>query len=251
MIVNPSPTGWQIIYQQAHALLAMQLAWAWPPFLAPDRWVGLLAAVAQHDDEQAAWHGRGGHHGLTPAGAPANFTQVPFSLEQATGVLHAARFQGRWRSLLTSLHLSTLYEPLRGGEANATAFLDERRADQARWLKELHLTKAQARQAYDLLHWCDRLSLILCRQELPEMGRAVEIYPDPLGTGHRAPHLVRQPDGPGTVVVVSPWPFAAKELAVSVEAQEVHQLQFRDDAELAAALHRSHIQTLSWTLRPT
>ena len=76
MIVNPTPTGWQIIYQQAHALLAAQLAWAWPPFLPPDRWVGLLAAIAQHDDEQAAWHGRGGHHGLTPAGAPANFTQV-------------------------------------------------------------------------------------------------------------------------------------------------------------------------------
>ncbi|QKG54146.1 DUF3891 family protein [Hymenobacter sp. BRD67] len=111
--MNPLPTGWQVIYQQAHALLAAQLAWAWPAFLPADRWVGMLAAIMQHDDEQEAWHGRGGHHGLTPAGAPANFTQVAFSRKQATGVLHAARFQGRWRSLLTSLHLSTLYEPLR------------------------------------------------------------------------------------------------------------------------------------------
>jgi len=39
-------------YQQAHALLAMQLGWHWPHTLAPDRWVGLLAAIAQHDDEQ-------------------------------------------------------------------------------------------------------------------------------------------------------------------------------------------------------
>ena len=91
MIVNPTPIGWQVIYQQAHALLAAQLAWAWPPFLPPARWVGLLAAIAQHDDEQAAWHGRGGHYGLTPAGAPANFTQVAFSLEQATGVLMEIR----------------------------------------------------------------------------------------------------------------------------------------------------------------
>jgi len=250
MIVHPSPTGWQIIYQQAHALLAMQLAWAWPPFLAPDRWVGLLAAVAQHDDEQAPWHGRGGHHGLTPAGAPANFTQVAFSIEQAAGVLHAARFQGRWRSLLTSLHLSTLYEPLRGSEAKITAFLDELRADQARWLKELHLTKTQARQAYDLLHWCDRLSLILCRQELPEMGREVEIYPDPLGSGaHRAAHFVSQPQGPGTPAVVRPWPFAMPQLAVSVEARQLHQLQFKDDAELATALRQAPIETLYWELR--
>jgi hypothetical protein len=251
MIVNPTPTGWQVIYQQAHALLAAQLAWAWPPFLPPDRWVGLLAAITQHDDEQAAWHGRGGHHGLTPAGAPANFTQQAFSIEQATGVLHAARFQGRWRSLLTSLHLSTLYEPLRGTKAETTAFLDELRASQARWLKELHLTKTQARQAYDLLHWTDRLSLILCRRELPEMGRAVEIYQDPLGQGHRAAHVVRQPAGPGTAVVVSPWPFTHKELTVSVESQELHQLQFRDDAELATALRHSAIETLSWTLQPS
>ena len=99
MIVNPTPTGWQVIYQQAHALLAMQLAWAWPPFLPPDRWVGLLAAIAQHDDEQAAWHGRGGHHGLTPAGAPANFTQLPFSLEQAAPehVIRALARPAGWR----------------------------------------------------------------------------------------------------------------------------------------------------------
>jgi hypothetical protein len=250
MIVNPTPTGWQVIYQQAHALLAAQLAWAWPPFLAPDRWVGLLAATAQHDDEQAPWHGRGGHHGLTPAGAPANFTQVAFSIEQATGVLHAARFQGRWRSLLTSLHLSTLYEPLRGSNARTTHFLDELLADQARWTKELHLTKTQVRQAYDLLHWCDRLSLILCRHELPEMGRAVEIYTAPLGHGHRHAHLARQPAGPGTPVVINPWPFTTTELLVSVEAQQLLQLRFRDDAELAAALHHGPVETLSWTLRP-
>ena len=248
MIVNPSPTGWQIIYQQAHALLAMQLAWAWPPFLAPDRWVGLLAAVAQHDDEQAPWHGRGGHHGLTAAGAPANFTQVSFSIEQAMGVLHAARFQGRWRSLLTSLHLSTLYEPLRGSNDKTTVFLDELRAGQAHWLKELHLTKAQARQAYDLLHWCDRLSLILCRHELPEMGREVEISALPLGHQPHASY-VSQPAGPSTPVVVRPWPFAAKELTVSVETQELQQLQFRDDAALALALRQAPIATLSWTLR--
>ncbi len=248
MIVNPTPIGWQVIYQQAHALLAAQLAWAWPPFLPPARWVGLLAAIAQHDDEQAAWHGRGGHHGLTPAGAPANFTQLPFSLEQATGVLHAARFQGRWRSLLTSLHLSTLHEPLRGSQPGIDTFLAELRAGQARWTKELHLTKTQARQAYDLLHWADRLSLVLCRQELPEMGREVEISALPPGHQRHASY-VSQPAGPGTPAVVRPWPFAAKELEVSVEAQELHQLRFRDDAELAAALHRAPITTLSWTLR--
>jgi len=245
MIVNSTPAGWQIIYQQAHALLAAQLAWHWPSTLPPDRWVGLLAAIAQHDDEQADWLGRGGHYGLTPAGAPANFTQKEFSLEQATGVLAAARFQGRWRSLLTSLHLSCLYEGLRGQSAEITAFLDDLRARQQEWRRVLKLRKAEAQQAYDLLHWCDRLSLILCRHEIPEMGRAVEIYPGPDGTMY----TLAQPQAGGPVVI-SPWPFREQAITASVEASVLTQLQFRDDAELAAALRAAPIETLHWELRP-
>jgi hypothetical protein len=244
MIVNSTPAGWQIIYQQAHALLAMQLAWHWPPTLPPDRWVGLLAAVAQHDDEQEAWRHRGGHHGLTPAGAPANFTQKEFSMEQAAGVLAAARFQGRWRSLLTALHLSCLYEGLRGQSKEMDDFLDDLKARQQQWRRALKLTKAEAQQAYNLLHWADRLSLILCRHEIPEMGRTLEIYHGPDG---RRYHL-RQPV-PAGPVLVEPWPFQAPEIEVSVEASVLTQLQFKDDAELAAALRAAPVEPLRWTLK--
>lgn len=240
MIVNPTPDGWQIIYQQAHALLAAQLMYQWPPFLAPDRWVGLLAALTQHDDEQARWRG---HYGLTPAGAPADFAMQPFSLEQATGVLHAARFQGRWRSLLTSLHLSTLHESQRGHSSATDQFLDEQQARQKQWRRELKATKKEARQAYTLLHWCDRLSLILCRQELPEMGRALEIWAGP--DGRRYDVLRPAPDGP---VQVQPWPFREARFGVSVEAARLRQLRFQDDAELSAALHQAPIETLTWEL---
>ncbi|GAC1601077.1 MAG: hypothetical protein NVS3B25_28820 [Hymenobacter sp.] len=244
MIVNSTPAGWQIIYQQAHAQLATQLAWHWPPMLPPDRWVGLLAAIAQHDDEQEAWRGRGGHYGLTAAGAPAHFTQQECSMEQAAGVLAAARFQGRWRSLLTSLHLSCLYEGLRGQSAEITAFLDYLRARQQQWRRALKTTKAEAQQAYDLLHWCDRLSLILCRHELPEMGRALEIYHGP--DGQRYDVCRPRPEGP---VTITPWPFRAAAVTISVEASVLTQLQFHDDAELAAALRAAPVETLRWELR--
>ena len=245
MIVNSIPAGWQIIYQQAHALLAAQLAYAWPPTLPPDRWVGLLAAIAQHDDEQAGWHGHDGHYGLTAAGAPANFTQKAFSMEQAAGVQAAARFQGRWRGLLTSLHLSCLYEGLRGQKKEIDGFLDELRAGQQQWRKELKLSKKEADQAYTLLHWTDRLSLIFCRHEIPEMGRAVEIHRGPDG----AVHTLAQPDGEGTPVVIKPWPFQAAEIEVSVEASVLTQLQFADDTALAKALRTAPVETLRWVLR--
>ncbi|SHJ39461.1 Protein of unknown function [Hymenobacter daecheongensis DSM 21074] len=238
MIVNLTKAGWQIIYQQAHALLAMQLAWHWQPFGPADRWVSLLAAIAQHDDEQKAWDG---HYGLTPAGAPADFTLQEFSLEQAQGVVRAARFQGRWRSLLTSMHLSVLYEPLRGQQKATDAFLDEQLASQETWRKQLKVSKKEAQQAYDLMHWCDRLSLILCRQELPEMGRSLEIYTG--SDGQRYDVVRPTADGP---ITITPWPFQAKSFTVSVETSLLTQLQFKDDPELAAALRTAPIETLSW-----
>ncbi|MBC8081945.1 MAG: DUF3891 family protein [Hymenobacter sp.] len=241
MIVNHTADGWQIIYQQAHAQLAAQLAWHWPPFGPTDRWVGILSAIAQHDDEQRGWDG---HYGLTSAGAPANFTMQPFAPEQARGVLHAARYQGRWRSLLTSLHLSTLYESLRGENTATDTFLDEQQAWQKRWLSQLKITKKEARQAYDLMHWCDRLSLILCRHELPEMSRALEIYTGP--AGQRYDVLRPADNGPLTV---QPWPFRESQLMVSVEARTLRQLQFRDDAELAAALREAPLETLTWEFK--
>lgn len=240
MIVNYTAAGWQIIYQQAHALLAAQLLHQWPAFLPLARWVGLLAAAAQHDDGQRQWDGR---YALTPAGAPADFTMKEFSPEQAREVMRQARFQGRWRSLLTSLHLSFLYEELRGQNAATDAFLDEQRQCQQRWRRELKLKKDEAQQAYALLQWCDRLSLILCRQELPEMERALEIS---LGPDGRRYDVRRRADD---VVQVQPWPFAAPEFEVSVEAATLRQLQFHDDEELSAALKAATPDTLRWTLR--
>jgi len=170
MIVNLVPEGWEIIYQQAHALLAAQIAFEWRPTDRPERWVETLAAIAQHDDGQRFWAGK---IGLTPAGAPANFTVLPFSMEQARQVLYEAGFQGRWRSLLTSMHLSFLYEELRGKNKTTDAFLDEQKENQARWRKELKVNKQKAQQAYDLMQWCDRFSLILCRSQLPEAERTL------------------------------------------------------------------------------
>ncbi|MGI4886325.1 MAG: DUF3891 family protein [Janthinobacterium lividum] len=219
MIVNPTLTGWQIICQQAHALLAAQLAWACPPFLPPSRWVGLLAATAQHDDEQAAWHGRGGHHGLTPAGAPANFTQRDFSLEQAQGLLHAARFQGRWCSLLTSLHLSCLRAA--AGQCARRHGLPRRAAGQPAALGPG--PGHYARRGPPRLRPAALVRPALAHPLPPGAARdGPRSENQPAAGRPRAPaSYVRQPGGPGAPVVVRPWPFAADALAVSVEAVEL------------------------------
>ncbi|WP_181305159.1 DUF3891 family protein [Rufibacter sp. XAAS-G3-1] len=240
MIVNPHEKGWEIIYQQAHALLAAEIGFAWQTEKRPLHFLQTLAAIAQHDDGQRDLTGR---YALTPAGAPANFTQLPFCLEQAQQVMQEARFQGRWRSLLTSMHLSFLYEELRGQKKLWDDFLDEQLASQKKWRHGLKIKKAQAQYAYDFMQWCDRFSLILCRNELPEMERALEISNGPDQIRYEATQLKT-----GTVRV-SPWPFQEKQVALSVEARCLTQLQFSSDQELSSALEQAPITRKEWLLQ--
>jgi len=240
MIVNATIEGWEIIYQQPHALLAAQIGFYWRQKDRPERWMETLAAIAQHDDGQKDWTGK---DGITKAGAPADFTLAENTLEQAHQVMHEARFQGRYRSLLTSMHMSFLYESRRGESKDIDAFLDEQLRLQKSFRKDLQLTKKEADAAYALMQWCDRFSLILCRNELPEMERLVEISKGPDGKRYELKQLETG------AVVVTPWPFELPEFEVWVEACTLKQLQFKNDAELAEALRQSPISTKRWQLK--
>ncbi|GAA4306613.1 DUF3891 family protein [Nibribacter koreensis] len=241
MIVNPHENGWEVIYQQAHALLAAEIGFAWRVADRPLHFMKTLAAIAQHDDGQKDWTG---NYYLTAAGAPANFTQLPFSLEQAQQVMKEAKFQGHWRSLLTSMHLSFLHESVRGQKPTWDAFLDEQLALQKANRRQLKINKSQAQYAYDFMQWCDRFSLILCRRELPEMERALEISLGPDGLRYELRQLT------SGQVQVHPWPFEQKELEVSVEASYLSQLQFSQSKELEKVLQDAPVRLLIWRIIP-
>src|SRR5688500_8854497 len=72
MIANRTDTGWDIIFQPAHALLSAQLAGRWRPDARPPRWWDLLVAVAQLD---SGWREREEGPCVTEGGEPVKFTQ--------------------------------------------------------------------------------------------------------------------------------------------------------------------------------
>ena len=240
MIVNAIPEGWEIIYQQAHGVLAAQLAHHLKPELRCPRWTETIVAIANHDNRQKTWHGQ---DGLTPAGAPADFALQPVTIEQAKALMHAVRFQSQWVTLLTSMHMSYLYEGQRNSSKAIATFLDEQQELQKSCRINLRTSKAGAAKAYTLMQWCDRLSLILCRNELPADERALEITTGPEGKRY----FVRQL--PDETLHVEPWPFAQDELQVDVEYRILKQLQFKDDRALVEALHRAEVGYKSWTVK--
>ncbi|MCC5616075.1 DUF3891 family protein [Nostoc sp. CHAB 5836] len=242
MIVNATPNGWEVIYHRAHALLAAQLAGQWRRKDAPARLYETLAAISHHDDLEKEWE----EDILTEAGAPMDFTlnsntNVDAGVDKLAKVAKNALYRGRWVALLTSMHISRLHEPSRGKGSKLDKLLDEQLQNQQRWRQELGMEKEEVDAAYAFMQWCDRLSLILCQQELPADERFLEISKGPEGQRY---DIMQRSDN---LVVVKPWPFQDDKFTVNVEACDLSQVKFKSSAELTQALQKAPIKVLEWT----
>ena len=238
MIVNPTQNGWEVIYQPAHALLATKIAAQWRIDQRPERWIETLVALAQHDDEAGDWTGSA--H-LTEAGAPRDFglNKKP-SMTQPIMVVNDLQLKGQWAALLISMHMIFLYRDRECEEVEIATFLEEQRKNQKLWRSALKVSKKEAEAAYALFQWCDRMSLILCRRELPEAGRALEVTAGPDGTRY---DVICRDD----TVSIQPWPFEENQFTLSVESIQLEQLKYKNDAELLKALQNTPVTNLTWT----
>lgn len=238
MIVHPTQNGWQIIYHRAHAQLAAQLAGQWRRKDAPPRLYETLAAISHHDDLEKEWEEKS----ITEAGTPKDFTMdTETSYDLLRKHLESSLYRGRWIALLTSMHMSRLNSSQRGTSAEADAFLDEQKENQARWRNELEISQAEADNAYAFMQWCDRLSLILCQNELPMDERALEISKGPDGQRY---DIIQHSNG---LVTVTPWCFEDDRFTVNVEASSLSQVTFNDNASLIEALKQAPRKLLEWT----
>ncbi|AUD07125.1 DUF3891 family protein [Spirosoma pollinicola] len=237
MIVTQIDTGWQIINQQAHGLLAVQFALHWQVDKRPTHWVETLIALTEHDDGQDAWEGR--NH-LTTAGAPLDFQLLQYSTEQCKQMIQIGLQKSRWNALLMSMHTSFLYEPKRGTDKALDEFLDQQVTNQTKWRKEVNATKAEAEYGYAFLQWCDALSLVLCMDQVPPEGRRMEVSVGPDGVSY---YIRKRIDESFSL---EPWPFDAPTVEVHVEIFKVEQLVFKNDKQLYNALQDSPVVMKTW-----
>ncbi|MFP4091027.1 MAG: DUF3891 family protein [Cyclobacteriaceae bacterium] len=237
MIVSHTEHGWDIIFQRAHALLAAQIALRWKPEDRPEHWPDLVAAIANHDDGQRDWEGE--NH-LTEDGAPKDFSYQEPDLVQARRVVDNARYRSRWIAYLTSKHTSTLYEGWRGQSAEIDTFLDEQRHYQQKLIKDLKSSTKEAEAYYRLMFFCDALSLVLCKEEVPAGGNKLEVAELP--DKRKATVFYTSED----VMSLQPWPFEQAQFSLSVEVYHLDRLAFQDDGELYEAFDRAAISLRQW-----
>lgn len=241
MILNKAETGWEIIYQRAHALLAAKLVTYWRPEDRPLRWTETLNAIAQHDNGWQEWEPG---QRLTASGAPRHFSETPLNqiVQQAERVVDRAWHQSLWVGLLISRHISHLYEPQRGNLTALDQLLDEQQSRRQQWRRFLEVTSEEVDAAYALLLWGDTLSLILCCDDLPFDERRLEIGRGPQGKDYN----VRQ-CSKGTVTI-DPWPYTQDEFSVAVDVHQLNQLTFESEEALAQALHHTPVSRRVWHL---
>jgi hypothetical protein len=230
MIVNYTKSGWEVIAQRAHGLLAAQIAMQWKHNERTERWPELLLAIAEHDDAQVELER---DNLLTPQGGPVDFKMKVFEQRHATQTMDFALSKSRYIALLCSMHLDFVY----GKEAAAADFIKAQKALQKEWRKALKLTLAEAERDYRLVEWCDALSLLLCQHENQPEARLIEI-----SQSYQLTQLDEQ------VLTVEPWPFENERFELYVETRLIPQLAFKNAAEFRSAFRQATVSEERWLL---
>ena len=148
--------------------------------------------------------------------------------------------KSRWNALMTSMHMTFLYEDKKYEDRDIEEFIKEQHQYQKQLIKELKISQEEAEKAYRFVEWCDALSLLLCMDKIQPEQRRMDISTGPDGTMYQIWQDEKER------LRVEPWPFEPDTFTVEVEYRELHQLQFKNTDELDESLGQADIKARKW-----
>jgi len=164
----------------------------------------------------------------------------PPDVVQAKEIVDNARYRSRWTAILTSMHTTALYESWRGTDDALDRFLDEQQNYQRKLARSLAVPIQRARDTYQLMYFCDALSLILCKDQIPPEGLHLEVTQLPLGETAEIYTLEDES------YQLSPWPWEDNDVILNTEVYRLKQLSFKNDQELYEAFDQADISIKKW-----
>jgi hypothetical protein len=234
MIVNYIETGWEIITQRAHGLLAAEICLHWKKDKQPARWLETLIATAEHDD---VYNELENENLLTDQGGPRDFKMTSFDKEDAERLMKMASTKSAYIALLISRHIQFVH----GEDAAARSFCTMLKNSEKKWLSAAGCTRAEIDQSYSLLEFCDAFSLLLCQQLIQPEQRSIEISNGPDKINYQM-HATAD-----NCITVNPWPFEVDAFEVRYESRKLNQLTFSDIAEFRESIDQ--VQPLNIILK--
>ena len=236
MIVNYTESGWEIITQRAHGLLAAQICAHWKDKPLPERWVETLIATAEHDDVYNEFEN---DDLLNDKGGPVNFSATEFRKDYAETLIKMAETKSVYIALLVSRHIQFVH----GEDSKASTFCKQLRGQEREWFKISGLDKNEVGKAYDLLQFCDAFSLLICQRLVQPENRKMEISKGPDGLAYEM-----SSDG-AQQLSISPWPFDCAEFHVSFEHRTLDTLCFKNIEHFREAVAGARVKVESITFK--
>lgn len=244
MIVKHCEAGWEIVSHYAHGLLSGKIASQLKEEWMPEHWVDVLTGIIEHDDHLLDFEEQ---DYLTENGTPRDFMMEGGSnaetLEHARRVFSNAMQKSQMIALLTGRHLAFLYEALADEYAPMDEFLQHVDGLRKGQRKIYGLNKKGENHLYDLMLFSDRCSLILCQDNIPAVGRQVEINK----TIDNQRYFLKRTDKGS--LTVEPWPFQKETFQLDFEFRVLEGPTFKDNIELKEALEGATIKMRSYILK--
>ena len=237
MIVKQKKEGWEIISHYTHGLLAGKIANQLQDDLKCQHWLDVLTAVIEHDDHLPDFNEQ---NYLTDTGAPMDFTMSAGTpteiLAHAKGVYGDALQKSQLVGLLVGRHLSFLNEELAKDFEKMQLFLDEVEKNRSKQRKLYGLHRADEDALYNILLFCDRCSLILSQDKIPEVERKLEINQ----TIKNNTYFISK--NAENKIKIEPWCFENDYFTLSLEYRILTKASFKSNQELQEALKNAKVE---------
>lgn len=243
MIVNKSSVGLHIIFQEAHGLLAGKIANEIAVKYRPINWFETLIAICEHDDRQLNFDEK---DYLSDIGVPLDFTEERSSVKDVIKRMHRIlKYAGNkslWIQLLISYHLEFIYSHLIEDSKQITDFFIEEKKSRQHILKQFKISDKKARTYYEVLRFCDRLSLILCKDEVPDDDRLLEINTSINGETF----FIKKTEN--DEMIITPWIFSTSKFELTVEERILKETQFKSSSQFESVLMAAKPKIKKWVI---
>jgi len=241
MIVNTDANGFEVIYHSTHGLLAGKIAnYIADEFFGHKKFETIIA-ITSHDDLQPSIED-GGH--ISENGMLKNFTEnsqpIVAVVDRCKNIMLEAHRRSPYIEVLVSMHLDFLYTDLAKSSKMMSSFLSEQKTLREDLIKLHSISKSDFEKGYQVLLFCDRLSLILSQNQIPFEGREVEINKSIDGKKY----FVRE-DEQGNLTV-RPWIFNCEQFEVSIPVRRLKKTTFKNTSEFKDALRQCKINDKVW-----
>ncbi len=232
MIVKNTNEGWRIITQTNHAFLATQIAQALKENFRTEYWLETLLAISNHETLETDFNSGERINNLN---LPIDFREATSSKKELYSKIESMVRKASNRSIIVGAliaeHLLFLHKP----DINKKSIISLCE-DTIKNAKSLHkIDDTTFKKMYGVVRFCDRLSLMICTEELPDLDRKFEIN-DSLDIGKVFLYLKDKS------IKVTPWPFQKETCSIYIEHKLLTKSHFKDDNDFINVFQKSLVE---------